>query len=219
MSNLMTVNMMPVENMSTIAQMFETGKTYEVIVDDKVNQGAKIFSFGLNGMIGEYPTNTKIRLKGEVIRHLYNCTYDSPIVKEEDSYRTIIGYQQVCRFSITPTSWGALPEKAVLLQRPGVVSYSEDATLAVPEARRATQEEEEEMFGGEPMPERMGADVSIDDFMAAREKELEIMSKAELLQFAEEHGIKVSGATTKATILDGILAFEQKLMEEPSEEE
>ena len=218
-NNLMSVNMMPVENMSPIAKMFETGKTYEVIVDDKVNQGAKLFAFGLNGRIGEFPTNTKIRLKGEVIRHLYNCTYDSPIIKEEDQYRRVIGYQKVCRFSITPTSWGALPDKAVLLQRPGVVSYLDDATVSVPEANAATPEEQEEFMGVEPMPEKMGADVSVDDFMACREKELETMSKIELLQFASERGIKVSGSTTKATILGDILDFEQKLMEDPAKEE
>lgn len=218
-NNLMSVNMMPVENMSPIAKMFETGKTYEVIVDDKVNQGAKLFSFGLNGRIGEFPTNTKIRLQGEVIRHLYNCTYDSPIIKEEDQYRRVIGFQKVCRFSITPTSWGALPDKAVLLQRPGVKSYIEDATLSVPAASETTPEERSDFSSGEPMPERMGEDVSVDDFMACRERELETMSKQELLHFASERGIKVSGSTTKATILGDILKFEQKLMEDPAEEE
>ena len=218
-NNLMSVNMMPVENMSPIAKMFETGKTYEVIVDDKVNQGAKLFAFGLNGRIGEFPTNTKIRLQGEVIRHLYNCTYDSPIIKEEDQYRRVIGFQKVCRFSITPTSWGALPDKAVLLQRPGVKSYIEDATLSVPAASETTPEERSDFSSGEPMPERMGEDVSVDDFMACRERELETMSKQELLHFASERGIKVSGSTTKATILGDILKFEQKLMEDPAEEE
>ena len=74
-------------------------------------------------------------------------------------------------------------------------------------------------MGGEPMPEKMGEDVSVDDFMACREKELETMSKIELLQFASERGIKVSGSTTKATILGDILDFEQKLMEDPAKEE
>ena len=218
-NNLMTVNMMPVSGMGDIKSMFQTGKTYEVIVDDKVNQSAKMFSFGLNGKIGEFPTNTKIILPGEVIRHLYNCTYDSPIIKEEDQYRRVVGYQKVCRFSITPTSWGALPDKAVLLQRPGVKSYIEDATLSVPAAMEATPEERSDFASGEPMPERMGEDVSVDDFMACRERELETMSKQELLQFASERGIKVSGSTTKATILGDILKFEQKLMEDPAKEE
>lgn len=217
MANLLVSNMTPVQDMGRMKDMFETGKAYEVIVDDKVNQGAKMFSFGLNGRIGEFPTNTTVILKGEVIRHLYNCTYDNPIIKEEGEghYRRVVGYQKVCRFSITPTSWGALPEKAVLLQRPGVVSYSEDATLAVPEAAAS----EQSAGGAEPMPEKMGPDITVDDLMASREKELELMSKQELLQYAAERGIKVSGSSMKATILDDILEFSRKLLEEPSKEE
>lgn len=221
--NLIAGNLMPVGTLGTMAEMFEKGKIYEVMVDDRVNAGSKTFSFGLNGRIGEYPTNMKIQLRGEEIQHLYNCTYENAITEEtgDGKFQRVVGYQTVCRFAITPTSWGALrgilpealPERAVLLQKPGVPVYRENANNAtlIEAPSPAAQ--------FEPMPEKSDEGMTVDDFMAARQKELEIMSKNDLMSFATERGIEVKNSLNKAAVLDSILKFEEALMTAPAEEE
>lgn len=201
--NLIESGCMPVEVVGSMAQMFEVGKVYEVVVDDRMNPRSNRFAFGLNGKLGEYPTNTKIRLRGEEIQHLYNCTYDEPVTEESgDGFRRVVGTRQVCRFSISPTSWGALPERAMLLQPPGVKQMRLDAAAA------PLAEENPHLEGGSE--QKPSYDMTVDDMMAARQKELEYLSKEKLMELAAERGTKQSGH--KADILDALLKHEEALL-------
>lgn len=200
--NLIESGCVPVEVIGNMAHMFEAGKVYEVVVDDKMNPNSKRFAFGLNGKLGEYDTNARIRLRGEEIQHLYNCTYDEPVTEETgDGFRRVIGTRQVCRFSISPMSWGAMPERAVLLQPPGVTSMRLNAAAPLSPEEAAGLEEE---------APRQTYEVSADDMMSARQKELEYLSKEKLITLAAERGTKQTG--TKAEILDALLKYEEKLL-------
>ena len=205
--NLIYASMMPVEVMGKMTDMYKEGRTYEVMVDDRLNPGARTFSFGLNGKIGEYPTNTKIRLLGEEIQHLYNCIAEEPIAEEvgEGRYRRFVGKRQVCRFSITPTSWDALPERAVLLDVPGAAVYREDTTKAP--KQDALSGELAEML--QEIPD--GKDVTVDEMMAARENELASLSYNDLKELAKERDIKYAGVS-KVDLIENILGVEEKLL-------
>ena len=201
-TNIIEAGFIPAESIHDITKMFEQGKAYEVIVHDKLNPSSKTFAFGINGRLGEYPTNKKIRLLGEEICHLYNCVYREPVTEDSNGYPKIIGSREVCRFSITPTSWGALPERAVLLQPPAVQAARVDSSkAAVPE------EEPNREDAYDALPQ---AEVSVDELMAAREAELSALSKDKLAALAAERGTKQSG--TKAEILGALLAYEAKLL-------
>lgn len=205
-NNLVYSNAIPVEVMGTMSEMYKVGKTYEVMVDDRMNPGSRTFAFGLNGKIGEYPTNTRIRLLGEEIQHLYNCVFQEPLTEEvgDGRYKRVIGKKQVCRFSITPTSWDALPERAVLLNAPGQTVYREDTTKApiqdaVPE----------DMLNRQPL--EPGREVTVDDMMGARENELSALSYNALKEIARERDIRYAGIS-KLDLVGNILEFEEKLL-------
>lgn len=205
MSNLLESGMMPVESLGKLSDMFQRDKVYEVMVEDRMNPGSKRFSFGINGRIGDYPTNSRIRLRGDEIQHLYNCIYEEPITEQSTTgFNVIVGKRQVCRFSITPTSWDSLPTRAVLLQPQGVVATREDTSIsAIPtDAPEITQVGQTET----------GKDISNDDLMAAREKELEAMDWDMLKSVAQERGVKLSG-TKKSEVIKAILKIEQAVLE------
>lgn len=201
-SNLITSAMMPVEGMGQMSEMYKDGKTYEVMVDDKRNPGSPIFAFGLNGKIGEYPTNSKIRLLGEEIRHLYNCIYEEPVTEQvgQEKFLKLVGQRQVCRFSITPTSWDALPGNAVLLNTLGTVRVDSTKVNKYDEQLAEMQKEAD-----------MGSDISVDDMMAARENELKEFSYNDLKELANDRGLKSSGVS-KAKIVESLLKFEEEVL-------
>ena len=204
--NLIYASMMPVEVMGKMTDMYKEGRTYEVMVDDRLNPGARTFAFGLNGKIGEYPTNTRIRLLGEEIQHLYNCIAEETVTEEagEGRYRRVVGKRQVCRFSITPTSWDALPERAVLLGLPGTKVYREDT------AKTPIQEMPDELK--QAISEAgTGKDVSVDEMMGARENELASLSYNDLKELAKERDIKYAGVS-KVDLIENILGVEEKLL-------
>lgn len=205
-NNLVYSNAIPVEVMGTMSEMYKVGKTYEVMVDDRMNPGSRTFAFGLNGKIGEYPTNTRIRLLGEEIQHLYNCVFQEPLTEEvgDGRYKRVIGKKQVCRFSITPTSWDALPERAVLLNAPGQTVYREDT------AKTPIQEMPDELK--QAISEAgTGKDVSVDEMMGARENELASLSYNDLKELAKERDIKYAGVS-KVDLIENILGVEEKLL-------
>lgn len=189
------------------ADIFEDGKLYEVIVDDKLNPTVKTFAFGINGKLGEYPTNTKIKLRGELIRHLYNCVFLQPETQDSNDgqFRRIVGTREVCRFAITPTSWGALPEGGVLLgsagrQVPNEIAASDKAVKAAAEQNKGAADAYDN-----------GVDVNADissDILAEKQREYELKTKEELIAIAKERGVKNYG--NKAEILDALMEFEEK---------
>lgn len=199
-TSLVTADMIPAEVVGDMSKMFEAGKSYEVIVSDKMNPSAKEFAFGHNGHLGEYPTNARIRLKGEEIQHLFNCVYEVPITEVSgDGFPRVTGKRMVCRFSITPTSWGALPENAVLIQPHGVQSARVDAEKAA--HSREEKAAQEHMHN-----------VAVDEMMADRQKELETLSAEQLKELAAERGIDVKDGSSTACVVDAILKFEEKML-------
>ena len=53
-------------------------------------------------------------------------------------------------------------------------------------------------------------DMSIDDMLAEREKELSAMTMSNLREIAKERGTKTFG--TKADVVDGLLKLEEKVL-------
>lgn len=204
--NIVTNNndgFIPVEVLGTMSEMYETGKSYEVIVEDRMHPDAKLFAFGINGRLGEYPTKTKICLKGEEIQHLYNCQFEQPVIEESgpDKYRKVTGRRMVCRFAITPTTWGSLPERAVLLDKSGTRKDSN----TVPIIKETPVEEIETI-----QENKMGTDITANDMMAAREKELADMDWADLQAEAKSRGTRQTGK--KSEIIDAILKAEEAVL-------
>lgn len=205
MQNIVEMGMLPVEAIGDMAAMYKKGELYEVMVEDRMNPDAKYFSFGLNGRLGEYPTNAKIRLRGEEIQHLYNCTYQSPIVQEsaDNGYRRVVGKRVVCRYAITPTKWGAIPSDGVVLDARGV---SAKGAASLPffaqnddqgKGERATE-----------LPPQTANGPEIDDMLAAREKELEAMTIPTLRDLSRDCGLKQNG--NKTDLIEAILKYEEK---------
>ena len=189
------------------ADIFEEGKLYEVIVDDKLNPEVKMFSYGINGVLGEYPTNTKIKLRGEVIRHLYNCVYLQPITQEskDGTFNRVTGTLEVCRFAITPTSWGALPDSGVLLGSAGKQAANEAA--AREQNVKVASESGKEAADAHDESANANNDIA-SDMLAAKQREYELKTKEELIALAKERDIKSYG--NKADILDALMAQEEK---------
>ena len=206
--NITASGMMPVDVLGTMADMYKADKTYEVIVDDKMHPDAKVFSFGINGRLGEYPTKTKIRLHGEEIQHLYNCQYKEPIIEESgpEKYKKVTGWRMVCRFSIVPTSWGALPDRAVLLDPTGTRTDANTAPVSEEKAEASEELKQKEIEAAAPAMK----DMSIDDMLAEREKELSAMTMSNLRELAKERGTRTFG--TKADVVDGLLKLEEKVL-------
>ena len=204
MQNIVEMGMLPVEAIGDMASMYKKGELYEVMVEDRMNPDAKYFSFGLNGRLGEYPTNAKIRLRGEEIQHLYNCTYESPIVQESaNDFRRVVGKRVVCRFAITPTKWGAIPSDGVVLDARGV-SAKPAATLPF-FAQNDEQDKDEQ--AAEQLP-RTANGPAIDDMLAAREKELEAMTIPTLRDLSRDCGLKQNG--NKTDLIEALLKYEEK---------
>lgn len=198
--NAVEQGMLPVEVIGEMSHMYKNGETYEVMVEDRMNPGTKFFSFGLNGRVGEYPTNAKIRLKGEEIQHLYNCTYESPVVEDAPGdFRRVVGKRVVCRFSITPTMWGALPPDGVLLG---------GGECARPAPEEAPFPGREDAPDG-PAPRGDGGP-SADELLAAREGELERMSVTSLREIASGLGLRQGGG--KPDLVASILRREEEIM-------
>lgn len=207
MKNLIVSGMMPVENIGDMSSMYKSGSVYEVMVEDRMNPDCKFFSFGLNGRMGEYPTNAKIRLRGEEIQHLYNCTYESPVVEDsgDGGFRRVVGKRVVCRFAITPTQWGALPTEGTVLKPAGMAVRAKKAKPPFfDEAQAAGKEAAEENFASSL------SGVSADDLLAAREKELEYMNISALRELARDRGITQNGS--KASLIEALLKYEEELL-------
>jgi hypothetical protein len=204
MQNIVEMGMLPVEAIGDMASMYKKGELYEVMVEDRMNPDAKYFSFGLNGRLGEYPTNAKIRLRGEEIQHLYNCTYESPIVQESaNDFRRVVGKRVVCRFAITPTKWGAIPSDGVVLDARGV-SAKPAATL--PFFAQNDEQDKDEQAAEQPAQAANGP--AIDDMLAAREKELEAMTIPTLRDLSRDCGLKQNG--NKTDLIEALLKYEEK---------
>ncbi len=206
MRNLVVSGMMPVENIGDMSTMYKSGSVYEVMVEDRMNPDCKFFSFGLNGRMGEYPTNAKIKLRGEEIQHLYNCTYESPVVEDsgDGGFRRVVGKRVVCRFAITPTQWGALPTEGTVLKPAGMPLRANKPKLpffdeAQPAGKDVVEENSASLSG-----------VSADDLLAAREKELEYMNISALRELAQDRGIKQNGS--KASLIEALLKYEEELL-------
>lgn len=207
MRNLVAAGMMPVENIGDMSTMYKSGSLYEVMVEDRMNPDSKFFSFGLNGRMGEYPTNAKIRLRGEEIQHLYNCTYESPVVEEggEGNFRRVVGKRVVCRFAITPTQWGALPSEGTVLSTAGITQRAKETKIPFfDEAQQADKTDKAED------KRTSSAGVQPDDLLAAREKELEYMNIPALRELARDRGLKQSG--NKTDLIEALLKHEEKLL-------
>lgn len=201
--NIVESGMMPVEAIGDMSKMYKSGECYEVMVEDRMNPGAKYFSFGLNGRLGEYPTNAKIRLRGEEIQHLYNCTYESPIVEDSSSeFRRVVGKRVVCRFSITPTHWGAIPSDGILLRKTGLPS-SAKARNTLPFFSG-----DETVKTDEPVAVKSSDGPQIDDMLAARERELEALNIPALRELARDRGLKQNG--NKTDLIESLLKYEEK---------
>ncbi len=204
MQNIVEMGMLPVEAIGDMAAMYQKGELYEVMVEDRMNPDAKYFSFGLNGRLGEYPTNAKIRLRGEEIQHLYNCTYESPIVQESaNDFRRVVGKRVVCRFAITPTKWGAIPSDGVVLDARGA--------SAKPAVTLPFFAQNDEPCKDEQAPEQASPAVNgpaIDDMLAAREKELEAMTIPTLRDLSRDCGLKQNG--NKTDLIEALLKYEEK---------
>lgn len=204
MQNIVEMGMLPVEAIGDMASMYKKGELYEVMVEDRMNPDAKYFSFGLNGRLGEYPTNAKIRLRGEEIQHLYNCTYESPIVQESaNDFRRVVGKRVVCRYAITPTKWGAIPSDGVVLDARGV---SAKGAVSLPFFSQDAERVEDEHTAEQPSQTANGP--AIDDMLAAREKELEAMTIPTLRDLSRDCGLKQNG--NKTDLIDALLKYEEK---------
>lgn len=201
--NIVESGMLPVEAIGDMSAMYKVGELYEVMVEDRMNPEAKYFSFGLNGKLGEYPTNAKIRLRGEEIQHLYNCTYEAPIVEDSSSeYRRVVGKRVVCRFSITPTRWGAIPSDGVVLSTAGLPPVSK-AAAKLPFFSGA-----DDAAADGPEAVKTAGGPQIDDMLAAREKELEALNIPNLRELARERGLKQNG--NKTDLIESLLRYEEK---------
>lgn len=204
MQNIVEMGMLPVEAIGDMAAMYKKGELYEVMVEDRMNPDAKYFSFGLNGRLGEYPTNAKIRLRGEEIQHLYNCTYESPIVQESaNDFRRVVGKRVVCRFAITPTKWGAIPSDGVVPDARGVVAKP---TASLPFFAQNDEQDKDEQAAEQPAQAANGP--AIDDMLAAREKELEAMTIPTLRDLSRDCGLKQNG--NKTDLIEALLKYEEK---------
>ena len=204
MQNIVEMGMLPVEAIGDMAAMYKKGELYEVMVEDRMNPDAKYFSFGLNGRLGEYPTNAKIKLRGEEIQHLYNCTYQSPIVQESaNDFRRVVGKRVVCRFAITPTKWGAIPSDGVVIDARGA--------NAKPAVSLPFFAQNDEQSKGEQTAEQLPQTANgpaIDDMLAAREKELEAMTIPTLRDLSRDCGLKQNG--NKTDLIEALLKYEEK---------
>ena len=204
MQNIVEMGMLPVEAIGDMAAMYKKGELYEVMVEDRMNPDAKYFSFGLNGRLGEYPTNAKIRLRGEEIQHLYNCTYESPFVQESaNDFRRVVGKRVVCRFAITPTKWGAIPSDGVVPDARGVVAKP---TASLPFFSQNDEPVKDEQTA-EQLPQTANGP-AIDDMLAAREKELEAMTIPTLRDLSRDCGLKQNG--NKTDLIEALLKYEEK---------
>lgn len=205
MQNIVEMGMLPVEAIGDMAAMYKKGELYEVMVEDRMNPDAKYFSFGLNGRLGEYPTNAKIKLRGEEIQHLYNCTYQSPIVQEsaDNGYRRVVGKRVVCRYAITPTKWGAIPSDGVVLDARGV---SAKGAASLPFFAQNDDQGKGERTT--ELPSQTANGPEIDDMLAAREKELEAMTIPTLRDLSRDCGLKQNG--NKTDLIEAILKYEEK---------